>query len=83
MTERLAHRELRNGSAEVLRRVAPGATYEITNHGDVVALLSPPSQSGPSLTVRPARVRGGFARLVRVRRDLPVQEVLDDLRGER
>lgn len=83
MVERLAHRELRNSSAEVLRRVAAGATYEITNHGDVVAVLSPPSPSGPSLTVRPARVRGGFNQLGRVRRDGRVQEVLDDLRGER
>lgn len=82
MPERLAHRELRNRSAEVLRAVAAGATYEITNHGDVVAVLSPPSRV-PGLRIRPATIRGGFAQLPRVRRNGSVQETLDDLRGER
>lgn len=82
MPEKLAHRELRNRSAEVLREVAAGATYEITNHGDVVAVLSPPSR-GAGLRIRQPKVRGGFSRLSRVRRDRPTQEVLDDLRGER
>lgn len=82
MTNRLAHRDLRNRSAEVLRDVAAGATYEITNHGEVVAVLSPPARD-LDLRVRPAQVRGGFAQLTRVRRDRPAQEALDDLRGER
>ena len=80
--ERLAHRDLRNRSAEVLRDVAAGATYEITNHGDVVAILSPPS-APIGLRVRPSAQRGGFSTLPRVRRNLPTQAVLDDLRGDR
>ena len=47
MTERLAHRDLRNRSSEILRAVASGATYEITNHGEVVAILSPPEARPP------------------------------------
>jgi len=82
VTERLAHRELRNRSAEVLRDVAAGATYEITNHGEVVAVLSPPSP-GSNLRIRKPTVRGRFSDLPRVRRDEPVDVVLDDLRGER
>lgn len=82
MPEKLAHRELRNRSAEVLREVAAGATYEITNHGDVVAVLSPPAR-GPGLRIRQPKTRGGFSQLPRVRRDRPVQETLDDLRGDR
>jgi len=83
MPEKLAHRELRNRSAEVLREVAAGATYEITNHGDVVAVLSPPAPgTGTGLRIRQPRTRGGFAQLPRVRRNRPVQEVLDDLRGD-
>lgn len=82
MAEKLAHRELRNRSAEVLREVAAGATYEITNHGDVVAVLSPPS-SGAALRIRRPKVRGGFAQLPRVERERPVQDILDDLRGDR
>lgn len=82
MTERLAHRDLRNRSAEILREVAAGATYEITNHGDVVAVLSPPA-AGITLTVREPSVRGGFSTLSRVHRSTAVQDVLDDVRGER
>ncbi len=82
MTERLAHRDLRNRSSEILRAVASGATYEITNHGEVVAILSPP-EARPPLRVRPARRSGGFAQLPRVRRVEPARDVLEDLRGER
>lgn len=82
MVERIAHRELRNSSAEVLRRVAEGETYEVTNHGDVVAILSPPGPR-PSLRVRRASTQGGFSGLPRVRLDRSTQEILDELRAER
>jgi prevent-host-death family protein len=82
MTERLAHRDLRNRSSEILREVASGATFEITNHGKVVAILSPPPGSR-GLRVRAARVRGGFSELPLVSRAESVQDVLDDLRGDR
>lgn len=82
MMERLAHRDLRNRSAEVLRDVAAGATYEITNHGKVVAVLSPPAP-GSNLRIREPRLHGGFSDLPRVHREQSVQEILDDLRGER
>lgn len=82
MSERLAHRDLRNRSAEILRDVAAGATYEITNHGAVVAVLAPAAEP-PRLRIRPPRTRGGFGELPRVRRDRPVQDALDDLRGDR
>ena len=84
MTERLAHRDLRNRSAEVLRAVRDGARYEITNHGEVVAVLSPPASADPwPLSIRGPSRRGGFAALQRVRLDRPAQEALDELRGER
>jgi len=82
MTERLAHRDLRNRSSEVLREVAAGATYEITNHGEVVAILSPPP-GGNELRVRPARTRRRFSELPRVKSDERSEDVLDDLRGDR
>ena len=82
MTEKLAHRDLRNRSSQILREVASGAIFEITNHGKVVAVLSPPPGS-PDLRVRAARVRGGFARLPLVSRAESVQDALDDLRGDR
>ena len=82
MTEQLAHRDLRNRSSEILREVASGATYEITNHGNVVAILSPPPRNR-GLRIRAARVRGGFADLPLVSRGESVQDVLDGLRGDR
>jgi prevent-host-death family protein len=84
MTRVIAHRELRNNSSAVLRDVEAGETIEVTNHGTVVAVLVPPSSSAASaVRQRPATRSGGFATLPRVRLDQPVQEVLDDLRGDR
>jgi len=82
MTERIAHRELRNRSAEVLRDVAAGATYEITNRGEVVAVLSPPRREA-AWRIRAARQRGGFTSLPRLHREQSSADVVTDLRGER
>jgi antitoxin (DNA-binding transcriptional repressor) of toxin-antitoxin stability system len=82
MTEQLAHRDLRNRSSEILREVASWATFEITNHGKVVAILSPPPGTA-DLRVRAPRARGGFANLPLVRRVESTQDALDDLRGDR
>lgn len=82
MTERLAHRDLRNRSAEILRQVAAGASYEITNHGEVVAVLSPPPSDGGRLRVRKASVSRGFSDLEPVRRTEHTSVALDELRGE-
>jgi prevent-host-death family protein len=37
----ISHREMRNSSAEVLRRVEAGETFIVTNHGEPVAQLAP------------------------------------------
>ena len=42
MPRTIPHRELRNNSSKILEEVKNGATIEITNHGEVVAVLSPP-----------------------------------------
>ncbi|MGH8892031.1 MAG: type II toxin-antitoxin system Phd/YefM family antitoxin [Actinomycetes bacterium] len=82
MAERLAHRDLRNRSSEILRNVAAGATYEITNHGEVVAILSPAPGHG-SLRIRPATKSRRFSALPRVRLASPAQDALDELRADR
>ena len=82
MIERLAHRDLRNRSAEILREVAAGKSYEITNHGEVVALLTPPAADG-RLRVRRATVHRKFAGIPRKDCTEDTQSALDDLRGER
>lgn len=84
MARTIPHRELRNNSSAILRDVQAGESIEISNHGEVVAVLVPPAQRGrASLRVRHARKRGGFASLHRARLDRPVQESIDELRGDR
>lgn len=39
----VTHRQLRNESGEVLRRVAAGETILVTNHGQPAAVIGPPS----------------------------------------
>ena len=57
MTERIPHRELRNDSSQILRQVKAGQTVEVTNHGEVVAVLVPPTQAEPApLPIRRRRV---------------------------
>lgn len=81
--ERIPHRDLRNRSSEILRAVAAGESFEITNHGEVVAILSPPSV-GTLSVVQPATRRGGWSELEPVKLDGPsVQEILDELREDR
>jgi len=84
MVTTIPHRELRNNSSDILRRVQSGETFEITNHGKVVAVLaSPDPLARHRLTSRPALVVGGFSQLASVEIDHPIQETLDALRGDR
>ncbi|MGH3461822.1 MAG: type II toxin-antitoxin system Phd/YefM family antitoxin [Kribbellaceae bacterium] len=87
----ISHRELRNESARILREVQAGESIEVTNHGEVVAMLVPaPSDLRERLIrageLRPAEHPVDFRAMRRV--ELPAgspstQEVLDDLRADR
>jgi len=83
--ETIPHRDLRNRSAEILRAVQAGASFQITNHGEVVALLSPPHrQAYGGLQVRSPRADRNFAGLQPpVRISQATADVLDELRDER
>lgn len=81
MVKTIPHRELRNHSSEVLRRVQAGETIQVTNHGEVVAVLSPPDQ-GLAPRVVPAKQRGGFASIPRLRSAETIREALDALRED-
>jgi antitoxin (DNA-binding transcriptional repressor) of toxin-antitoxin stability system len=85
VVERIAHRELRNNSAEILRRVAAGESFEITNHREVVAILRPPEEALPPLDiVKPATRKGKWSDLPRVKGNgRPTSEILEELREER
>lgn len=88
---RIGVRELRQHASRYLERVKSGETVEVTERGQLVALLVPP---GPGATARDRLVAEG--RLVpatrpfrpparvEVRRGAPgSDQVLDDLRGDR
>lgn len=67
----VTHREMRNSSGEILRAVAAGETVQVTNHGQVAAVISPPPGGSLDWLVaqgqaRPAR--RGAADLSRIRR---------------
>lgn len=78
----VTHRELRNHSGDVLRAVAAGETYDVTNHGTVVARLVPP-QAGELRVAAPATERPRFADLPRHSASTPSEQILADLRDDR
>ncbi len=80
----ITHRELRNSSGEILRAVAEGESFLVTNNGATVARLSPAVDGEPDLRVsRPAIRRGGFSALALHAASQSSAESLDDLRSDR
>jgi prevent-host-death family protein len=83
----IAHRDLRNDSAELLRRAAAGESFEVTNHGRVVAMLVPPPSSPLERHLAARMMTPPTARRLphidRVTSDVSTRSILDDLRGDR
>jgi prevent-host-death family protein len=81
----IPHRELRNNSAQILRRVEAGESFEISNHGTVVAVISPKRRSRLEQLrvegkVREATVgRVDFSKIPLVEGE-STQDILDDIR---
>lgn len=85
--ETVPHRQLRNESSDILRRVAAGETIAVTNHGQVAAVMIPPpgtvlERLVASGNVRLARRPASFSDIPRAR-GIRSDEVLADLRGDR
>lgn len=81
MAKTIPHRELRNRRGDVLRRVQAGETFQVTNYGEIVAVLSTPG-TGMAPRVAAARRRGGFASIPRIRSTETTAQALDALREE-
>ncbi len=83
----VTHREMRNQSGEILRRVAGGETIQVTNHGEVAALIVPPSLDPfadlvARGQVRPARQPVASLRsVVRRTSDTSSEAIVADARG--
>lgn len=86
--ERIGVRELRQNASEWIRRARAGERIEVTNRGQVVAVLGPPPASGALAGLRevgrlkPATRSGPLPRPVKTRRS--ASQALAELRaGER
>lgn len=55
--ERVGVRELRQKASEILRRVAAGETFEVTDRGRPAAILSSPGRSGLAEMERRGQIR--------------------------
>lgn len=84
------HRELRNNSAEVLRAVSAGETIEVTNRGEVAAVLVPPSLTPYERLVAAGKVREpqrdrpvDLRSIRRVAAPVTTAEIIADVRGDR
>lgn len=84
----VTHREMRNNSGEILRAVAAGESIQVTNHGQVAAVIIPP----PTDRLADLQARGGLRAARRLRSDLAslrrrnshrsTAELLAESRGE-
>ena len=85
----ISHRELRNSRAEVLRAVRGGETIEVTIHGEVAAVLVPPSLTPYERLVVAGKVREPRSErqvdlrdIQRVTLPVTTAEIIADVRGD-
>lgn len=84
--ESLSQRELRNESGRVLREVAEGRSFVLTNRGIAVGRIVPLDAPAPTLPIaRPAKRVGGWASLQpqATEGDRPMAQILEELREDR
>ena len=83
----VTHREMRNQSGEILRHVADGETIQVTNHGQVAALIVPPGADPLSDLVSRGQVRmarkpaSSLRSIVRRKSTAGSQTIVADVRG--
>lgn len=87
MTARIPHRELRNSSGRILRAVADGENFIVTNRGQEMALLTQvpvdqPETTTPGLRLRPATRALNMDVDTLVKSSMPTSEMLEGLRDD-
>jgi prevent-host-death family protein len=86
--ETITHREMRNHSAEILRRVEAGESLQITNHGRPAARITPVENADLDALIaagaaRPARTDLDSLRTIeRTTGTETSWEILEDTRGQ-
>jgi prevent-host-death family protein len=79
----ISERDLRERTAEVLRAVTQGETFEVTKRRRGVAQVVPPGEVRELRAIRPATARPAWSRLARPRVQESSCDALDGLRDER
>lgn len=85
--ETVTHREMRNRSGEILRRVEAGESVQVTNNGKLSALIVPPSGTTIDALIARGEARGPVAdrdallAIAPTRTELTSQQLVEDARG--
>lgn len=85
--ETVTHREMRNRSGEILRRVEAGESFRVTNNGNPVAVIGPVRGDALEDLIRRGEAREATAELTALDSipmvELPVssRELIEDSRG--
>jgi prevent-host-death family protein len=83
----VTHREMRNQSGDILRRVADGETIQVTNNGQVAALIVPPGTDPLADLVSRGQVRvarnstSSLQSIVRRKGTADSRAIVADVRG--
>jgi prevent-host-death family protein len=83
----VTHREMRNQSGEILRKVADGETIRVTNRGQVTALIVPPGTDTFTDLVSRGQVRvarqppSSLRSVLRRKSTASSQAIVADVRG--
>lgn len=79
----ITHREMRNHSAEVLRRVEAGESLQVSNHGRPAAIISPVGTDAiEAANARPARAALESLRTIqRTKATKSTAAMIEDVRG--
>lgn len=84
----ITHRELRNNSGEILRRVAAGESIRITNNGQPAAIIGPVDADELTRLAESGKVRlaqkspSTLTGLKRVASDISTTQIIADARGK-
>lgn len=83
----VTHREMRNQSGEILRDVAAGETIQVTNNGQIAALIVPPGADPLADLLSRGQVRvaraptSNLRSIVRRKSTADSQAIVADVRG--
>lgn len=80
--ETISHRDLRNNSGSILKAVAAGESYIVTNHGEPIARIVPIADRIAVPIYRPA-IKKDFTALKRYKVDQSSESILEELRADR